>query len=61
MAKEGSTEAPVRHPIDFNHPDFLDSKKLAVLEGTLYKIWGISTSSAIFEWWRYKPSCEGLL
>ena len=22
--KEGSTQAPTRHPIDFNHPDFLD-------------------------------------
>lgn len=28
MNKEGSTEAPTRHPIDFNHPDFLDPKKL---------------------------------
>jgi len=28
MSKEGSTKAPIRHPIDFNHPDFLDSKKL---------------------------------
>ena len=28
MAKEGSTEAPIRHPIEFNHPDFLDPKKL---------------------------------
>jgi len=26
--KEGSTQAPIRHPIDFNHPDFLDEKKL---------------------------------
>ena len=26
--KEGSTQAPTRHPIDFNHQDFLDSKKL---------------------------------
>ncbi len=26
--KEGSTEAPTRHPIDFEHPDFLNSKKL---------------------------------
>jgi glycerol-3-phosphate dehydrogenase subunit C len=26
--KEGSTEAPTRHPIDFNNPDFLDQKKL---------------------------------
>jgi glycerol-3-phosphate dehydrogenase subunit C len=26
--KEGSTQAPIRHPIDFNHPDFLDQKKL---------------------------------
>ena len=25
---EGSTEAPVRHSINFNHPDFLDEKKL---------------------------------
>jgi len=28
MNKEGSTQAPIRHPIDFNHPDFLDPKKL---------------------------------
>ena len=28
MPKEGSTEAPIRHPVDFNHPDFLDPKKL---------------------------------
>ena len=28
MKKEGSTEAPVRHPIDFEHPDFLDPEKL---------------------------------
>ncbi len=28
MNKEGSTQAPIRHPIDFNHPDFLDKKKL---------------------------------
>ncbi len=28
MSKEGSTEAPVRHPIDFNHVDFLDEKKI---------------------------------
>ena len=28
MSKEGSTEAPTRHPINFNHPDFLDPKKL---------------------------------
>jgi len=28
MSKEGSTQAPIRHPIDFNHPDFLDEKKL---------------------------------
>ena len=28
MNKEGSTQAPTRHPIDFNHPDFLDQKKL---------------------------------
>jgi len=26
--KEGGTQAPTRHPIDFNHQDFLDSKKL---------------------------------
>ena len=26
--KEGSTEAPTRHPIEFNHPVFLDSKKI---------------------------------
>jgi len=28
MNKEGSTKAPIRHPVDFNHPDFLDQKKL---------------------------------
>ena len=28
MNKEGSTEAPTRHPIDFNHPDLFDQKKL---------------------------------
>ena len=28
MSKEGSTEAPIRHPINFKHPDFLDSEKL---------------------------------
>jgi glycerol-3-phosphate dehydrogenase subunit C len=28
MNKEGSTQAPTRHNIDFNHPDFLDQKKL---------------------------------
>ena len=28
MPKEGSTEAPIRHPLEFNHPDFLDPKKL---------------------------------
>ena len=26
--KEGSTQAPIRHAINFNHPDFLDEKKL---------------------------------
>jgi glycerol-3-phosphate dehydrogenase subunit C len=28
MNKEGSTEAPTRHPIIFDHPDFLDVKKI---------------------------------
>ena len=28
MNNEGSTQAPKRHPIDFNHPDFFDKKKL---------------------------------
>ena len=28
MSKEGSTETPIRHPIDFNNPDFLDPKKI---------------------------------
>ena len=28
MNKEGGTQAPTRHPVDFNHPDFLDEKKL---------------------------------
>ena len=28
MSKEGSLDAPTRHPINFEHPDFLDPKKL---------------------------------
>ena len=28
MSKEGGTEAPIRHSINFEHPDFLDPKKL---------------------------------
>ena len=28
MSKEGSTEAPIRHPIDFESPDFLNPEKL---------------------------------
>ena len=28
MSKEGSTQAPTRHPLNFNHSDFLDEKKL---------------------------------
>ena len=28
MSKEGSTEAPIRHPLNFNSPDFLDPQKL---------------------------------
>jgi len=28
MNNEGGTQAPKRHPVDFNHPDFLDLKKL---------------------------------
>jgi len=28
MSKEGGTEAPTRHPINFEHPDFLNPEKL---------------------------------
>ena len=28
MSKEGSIDAPTRHPIDFEHPDFLNPEKL---------------------------------
>ena len=28
MSKEGGTEAPIRHPINFEHPDFLNAEKL---------------------------------
>ena len=28
MSKEGSTEAPIRHPINFEHPDFINQEKL---------------------------------
>ena len=30
MSKEGSTEAPIRHPVNFEHPDFLNPEKLDV-------------------------------
>ena len=28
MSKEGSLGAPIRHPIDFEHPDFLNPEEL---------------------------------
>jgi len=28
MSKEGSTEAPIRHPIYFEQPDFLNPEEL---------------------------------
>ena len=28
MSKEGSLGAPIRHPIEFEHPDFLNVEKL---------------------------------
>ena len=28
MSREGGTEAPIRHPINFEHPDFLNPEKL---------------------------------
>ena len=28
MSKEGSLDAPIRHAIDFEHPDFLNPEKL---------------------------------
>ena len=28
MSKEGSLDAPTRHPIDFEHPDFFNPEKL---------------------------------
>ena len=28
MSKEGSTEAPIRHPLNFRDPDFLNSEKI---------------------------------
>ena len=28
MSKEGSLGAPIRHPINFEHPDFLNPEKL---------------------------------
>ena len=28
MSKEGSIDAPIRHPIDFEHPAFLNPEKL---------------------------------
>ena len=36
--KEGSIQAPIRHPIDFNHPDFLDEKKL---DGEMRRVFDI--------------------
>ena len=38
MNKEGSTQAPTRHPVDFNHPDFLDPKKL---DGEMRRVFDI--------------------
>jgi glycerol-3-phosphate dehydrogenase subunit C len=35
---EGSTKTPIRHPIDFNHPDFLDEKKL---DGEMRRVFDI--------------------
>ena len=31
MSKEGSLDAPIRHPIDFEHPDFLNPEKLDLI------------------------------
>jgi len=31
MSKEGSIDAPIRHPINFEHPDFLDPQQKAKL------------------------------
>ena len=28
QSKEGSTSAPIRHPVEFDHPDFLNVKKI---------------------------------
>ena len=28
MSKEGSLDAPIRHPIDYEHSDFLNPEKL---------------------------------
>ena len=37
MTKEGSVGAPIRHPINFDHPDFLDQKKLDELYSIINK------------------------
>ena len=28
MNKEGGIQAPIRHPIEFDHPDFFNKKKI---------------------------------
>ena len=38
MNKEGGTKAPIRHPIEFNNPDFLDQKKL---DGEMRRVFDI--------------------
>ena len=38
MSKEGSLDAPTRHPIDFEHPDFLNLEKL---DGEMRRVFDI--------------------
>ena len=38
MSKEGSLGAPIRHPIDFEHPDFLNPEKL---DGEMRRVFDI--------------------
>ena len=36
--KEGSTEAPIRHPLDWNNPDFYDMEKI---DAELHRVFDI--------------------
>ena len=48
MSKEGSTEAPIRHPIDFESPDFLNPEKLDSEMRRVFDIVMVAEDALIF-------------